>query len=356
MARLVENEGLLKDALKIYKDLYARTSSIRVLLEIARVNFELGNYQESKEAFLKSYKEGSLPQGVRSSIARYLLKIDKRIPTFIPSIGLSTDSNPMNFTSSKTVSVLGQTLNVVEPPENRSITGLNLGAKYNYPVSADSYVSIGSIIFDAPRSSFDKTSASFSVGKRNFLLDNSRLEFDLSRVWTKSNSDVLGKSLSLVRYPDVDSNWRYDLALGQDLVLDQPIYDSKYFDASATYFTNMSTNWPFEIQGGTSKVDREDLYNSNENYYLRALLTSNFSHFTPSFESGFRRTIYGSEDPFFLKQRFDSNIRHTLGLSLNSIDLEGLSPTFKVTYESNKSSIEYFSYEKIYASVTLEYM
>ena len=357
MAGLIEAEGLTEQAEEVLANLYDQTKSSRVLLELARVQFRLGRYVEADGNFRLVLRDFSPPQGVRDSVRRYLAVIAQRIPSFRPIISVSSDSNPLNFTSNRTVNVLGQALTVTEPPENKTTTGVSIGGIYSRPLVEDTSLSLTARLYDAPAEYFDKVTVVSALNQANFITENGVLELNAERVWTKNNTDTLNLSLGYTKLPVQEKPYRLSGNVGKNLVLDSSIYDSIYLDGSFTYFARQSSNYPIEVEIGAASVRRQDKYNSNDSKYVRSKISSKTSLLSPSYEFVTRQVMHRARDPFFLKVREDLNFVHTLGFDIrNYHDFIAAYPQLKIAFETNNSSIDYFDYEKLTVSVEYDFL
>ncbi|HSJ79841.1 MAG TPA: porin family protein, partial [Thiobacillus sp.] len=121
-------------AAAIFEPLLAETGSPRVKLELARALYLLQNYARAEQLFREVLARPDLPWRVGENIRVYLDEIDMATGFIKFSVGVVSDSNPRNFTSSREVIIGGQTLTVVPPEDNRHVTGVRLSVRGYRPL------------------------------------------------------------------------------------------------------------------------------------------------------------------------------------------------------------------------------
>lgn len=352
----LQNQNFLKAA-EIFGYVYERSGSNRALLEKARALFLAGQMEQSEGAFIKVYNDERTPQQVKRSIDPYLSSMKSRSFDVSGSLGLISDSNPMNFTYNKKVNALGTTLSVIKPSDNRLVQGLRGTVSATFPLNFIGNDQLDMIFTgdEYSASFFDKRSVDFSY-KRSFL-DNMYADFAIGyrKHWSNMSADYNLPYANLYYRPDGNPDYMYSYFVGYQNYLKNTVYDARIQKLNVSRTLMTSTVMPVELELGISSVDRVDDYNSNLSYLigLSSFLVFSSINALPSFI--YQSTNYRDVDPFFNEQRKDKNLRAGLELSKLKKKYGEATPSFGLFFEKNRSNISYFEYNKVFFELNFRY-
>ena len=191
--------GRYNEAAATFDDLAKHTDAPRVKLELGRSLFLAKRYQEAKRAFNEVYYSPGLPYEVRRSINVYLEKVDRKIGFFIPTLGLSIDSNPAKGTSSTDFLLFGVPVVLAQHERGRAF-GLQYGLSGRTPINRSSTISVlGSV----NGIKYAQSPNSFFNGNAAFSFDDKTQRFSLEsgvQYFRRENSDTLISPYTSVTY------------------------------------------------------------------------------------------------------------------------------------------------------------
>lgn len=340
-------------AATIFEQLLAETGSPRVKLELARALYMLEDYERSEQLFREVLALPGLPWRVGENIRVYLDEIDMATGYIKFGVGLVSDSNPRNFTNSREVIIGGQTLQVVEPEDNREVYGVRLSVRGYRPL-------------DEKR----RTTAFFTASYSDFpayTFDRLTGDVGLAQAvpgvpWLKAKAGFEGARLggdTLYRFPYVGALAAMAPSEGYRL-----LGEFKFGRLQVPQSPNLDSHNLFLI-GKLAYPPALGPALSNEATLERAEADAAFDSYRggslggtvvwPSDAWDTRFTLYGSAgtrnyqgmDPFFGDRRRDTRYVLSLDLLRPSLRIRGYRPQIGVMYEKTESTLDFYSFSKL---------
>jgi hypothetical protein len=344
-----------EEAAEILKLLYQETGSVRIELEFARSLFLAGNLADAKAQFIHILNQ-PIPITVRDKVEYYLSEIQKR-QTLKFTIGLFQDSNPGYVTSTRTVSILGQTLSYQPAQNTNTATGLAVALDAEREIIPQSgyfaQVNVNTVTFQT--SAFNKQDLDASFVKRWQGYDYKDLRAGYETMY-------YGGSV-LYNYPYLSSRFIFNQP-NQDYygfmvkggTLNYPLYtylNGSQTQANVFYNHNITRNLTayFEV-GGDSTIATESAYSSRGFYgTVGTQIAEDSTQLQASLKASRLQRNYWQSDPFWGQVRQDSGQLYFLSITKRDLYILGLRPSIDITYQSNNSSIPYFSYNKVFGGI-----
>ena len=344
-----------EEAVEILKLLYQETGAVRIELEFARSLFLTGNLADAKAQFIHILNQ-SIPITVRDKVEYYLSEIQKR-QTLKFTIGLFQDSNPGYVTSTRTVSIFGQTLSYQPAQNTNSATGLAVALDAEREIIPQSgyfaQVNVNTVTFQT--SAFNKQDLDASFVKRWQGYDYKDLRAGYETMY-------YGGSV-LYNYPYLSSRFVFNQP-NQDYygfmvkggTLNYPLYtylNGSQTQANVFYNHNITRNLTayFEV-GGDSTIATESAYSSRGMYgTIGTQIAEDSTQLQASLKASRLQRNYWQSDPFWGQVRQDSGQLYFFSVTKRDLYILGLRPSIDITYQSNNSSIPYFSYNKVFGGI-----
>jgi len=344
-----------EEAVEILKLLYQETGAVRIELEFARSLFLTGNLADAKAQFIHILNQ-SIPITVRDKVEYYLSEIQKR-QTLKFTIGLFQDSNPGYVTSTRTVSIFGQTLSYQPAQNTNSATGLAVALDAEREIVPQSgyfaQVNVNTVTFQT--SAFNKQDLDASFVKRWQGYDYKDLRAGYETMY-------YGGSV-LYNYPYLSSRFVFNQP-NQDYygfmvkggTLNYPLYtylNGSQTQANVFYNHNITRNLTayFEV-GGDSTIATESAYSSRGMYgTIGTQIAEDSTQLQASLKASRLQRNYWQSDPFWGQVRQDSGQLYFFSVTKRDLYILGLRPSIDITYQSNNSSIPYFSYNKVFGGI-----
>ena len=354
MGMLSMQNGLLNEAIEIFKYLKERTDSPRVELELAWALYLNKNYLESRFIFKELLTERSIPDTIRPTLKGIVSDIDKRTSSFSWMFGVKRDSNPMNFTDEKTIQILGQEVNVVEPSENKETNGLWVNARWTKRLSDSYSAGVDGYFFDAPSNYFDYqilgADLNYFIGQSGQYSLTGRAEYKKTTI----NQDYSDLSLRFTKQMGLKSTSEFSIIVGENNLTDTDVFDSTYLQGSFGKIFREDKPVPLKARIGLSSVLRDDKYNSNDSLFGGLDFYSKSLPINITYSIDVKTTKHREVDPFFLKKRDDFLVSSSLSFEAPGtfLILNNYIPVITLTYITNDSKIDYFDYSKILLDVT----
>jgi outer membrane protein len=352
--------GDLENAERTFRALARKTDSPRVKLELARTLFALKRYSESRLLFNQVLLDPDVPWGVRDNIEAFLRQIDEAEGYARFAVSLVSDSNPRNISSQREFTIGGFRLTFVPPADNKRVTGLRYAVQAMQPIDrggrlsayfAGSYVDYPNIIFDRLTADFGLVKGIDQAGRASvragmeggtfggrelyqfpyvglaFLLTQSALhrvtaQARVGRVNFPNfgSLDARYHAMALSAVRSVDDA----LALALNLTLERSDAAERAFS-----YTDVSIgpgiSWLIAAPALLAKLDLS--YGERD---------------------------YADADPFFGGMRSDCRARMDLAVRSKHWRLFNFTPALIVSLERNRSSLDFYSYKKVSASIALE--
>ncbi|HMM46395.1 MAG TPA: porin family protein [Thiobacillaceae bacterium] len=347
-------------AATIFEPLLAETGSPRVKLELARALFLLGQYERSERLFREVLAQPDLPWRVGENIRAYLDEIDMATGYVRFSLGIVSDSNPRNFTSSREVMIGGQTLTVVPPEDNRSVHGVRLSVRGYRPLDEQHRTTafFTASYSDFPARTFDRLTGDAGVAQ---TVPGVR--------WLKAKAGFEGSRLggeTLYRFPYVGAlaamapSDGYRL-LGEFKFGRLQVPEMPYLDAHNLFLIGKLAHPPAFGLAFSNEVTLERSETRESPYSYRGGGLGG-TVVWPSAAWDARFTLYGSVglrrydaiDPIFGDRRSDTRYVASLDLLRPSLRIRGYRPQIGVVYEKTDSTLDFYSFSKLGLRFQLE--
>jgi hypothetical protein len=343
------------EAVEIFKILYQLTAAVRIELELARSLFLSGNLPDAKAQFIDILNK-SIPITVRDKVEYYLSEIQKRQNVKVV-IGIYQDSNPGYVTSARTVSIFGQTLSYQPAQNTNSETALAVGLEAERELLPQSgyFVQANVNTSTYQTSAFNKQNIDVNFTKR-------WQGYDYKDLRIGNDSMYYGGSI-LYNYPYVssrfvfnESNQDYYGFLVKAGTLNYPSYS--YLNGSQTqgnvfYNHNLTQNLTAYLEvGGDSTPATQPAYSSHGFYgTIGTQIADDSTQLQANLKASLLQRNYWDSDPFWGLVRRDSGQLYFLSIIKRDLYVLGLRPSIDITYQSNNSTIPFFTYNKIFGGI-----
>ena len=361
LAIQLANDGKYREANEFLLNLYERTGSSRVLLEGARVLYTAGEYIEAEKLF-RAVLELEPPMMVQERVARYLDEITTANGRFDFSIGFVSDTNPRAATSSKTITLFGQTYTYNPGFDTSPKTGMSYSLLAEKSLGKKNNVVIGLAINGAKfqDTALDRTSIEESVSYR--LMDMPRLSMRIASEQYFLAGDYLYNmpsiSLRHVKESSNETYWTNEVKLGQITYKDYDYLGGMIYTYNTGFGKPIAEN---VILGAELSIDKMSAQESPYSYNTKsASLLLNV--FVPDYyikyqvRASLSRRDFESEDPFFGAVRSDKRSGVYLNILKSNWRFYGMAPVLDIGYEKNSSTIELYSYKRVISTVSFKKM
>jgi hypothetical protein len=343
------------EAVEVFKILYQLTAAVRVELELARSLFLSGNLLDAKAQFIDILSK-PIPITVRDKVEYYLSEIQKRQSVKV-IIGIYQDSNPGYVTSARTVSIFGQTLSYQPAQNTNSETALAVGLEAERELLPQSgyfaQANINTSTFQT--SAFNKQDIDLSLTKR-------WQGYDYKDLRIGNDTMYYGGSI-LYNYPYVSSrfvfnepNQDYYGFLVKAGTLNYPSYaylNGSQTQANVFYNHNLTQNLTAYLEvGGDSTPATQPAYSSHGFYgTIGTQIAEDSTQLQANLKASLLQRNYWDSDPFWGQVRRDSGQLYFLSITKRDLYVLGLRPSIDITYQSNNSTIPFFTYNKLFGGI-----
>lgn len=337
-------------AIDIFRSVYQATRAVRVQLELARSLFLAGKLGEAKIEFI-SILEKPVPITVRDRVEWYLSEIQKRSTAKI-YVGFFQDSNPGQITAGRTFNVLGQELAYQPSLTTQPQIGLNISAEVERELVSRSGLFLQSSVatFTYPTQVFNRQIADVSFIKRwqDYNYKDVRLGNEIS---------YYGGNL-LYNSPYVSTRWVFNQP-NQDAwgvwakaaALNYPAYPylngsqvQVQFQYLKNYYQNVSGNVEFGVDRTSAAESAYSSYGASASFGVQ--LAEDVTQMQVNLKATFLRRSYWAVDPVWGDIRSDSGRVLSIMLTKRDFYVFGLRPEIGYIYQSNNSSLPFYSYSK----------
>jgi len=350
--------GRYDEAAATFKELTLRTDAPRVKLELARSLFLAKRYREAKHVFNDVYYSAGLPYEVRRAINIYLEKIDRKIGYFVPTIGLSVDTNPTRATSATDFLLFGVPVVLRQNERGRAI-GVQYGVAGRTPLNSSSTLSVvgavSGVKYLQSRNSFVNADVGLSFDDTE---DKISLETGV-QFSRRESSDTLispylagtyrlnGTSPSQTDITVAASynTFRYNYYLNGPVLQASTRHGTQIFKATTLItaahasITRTVDSRYSQIEGGLSA----NLYHSLKVIAADVVLSSDVG-----------KRVFSGTDPLFGSTRNDTDF--DLGIRfLRTKPFKRLFPSIGIKYERRFSSLPFYSYAETGVTADLLY-
>jgi hypothetical protein len=345
-------------AISIFDDLYKETGAVRVQLELARSLYLSNRLEEAKAQFIDILnKPESIPITVRDKVEWYVSEIQKR-QSFKFTISAFQDSNPGYVTSARTVSIMGQTLSYQPSQAAQPELALNLGVQAEREIfeGENYFAQIGANTLTYQTSAYNKQTYDASISKRwqDYNYKDLKVGYETmyyggyafytapyvsSRfVFNKQNQDYYGFNVkgATINYPT------YTYLNGTQVL------------ASGFYNHNITRNITAYFEAGADRTSATQTAYSSYGMYgtLGTQLAEDRYNIQATLKASVLQRNYWDSDPLWGEVRQDSGRLYFFSITKRDFYVLGLRPSIDITYQSNNSSIAYFSYSKVIGGIS----
>ena len=345
-------------ASEIFGDLYEETKAVRVQLEWARSLYLAGRLTEAKAQFIDILnKPESIPITVRDKVEWYVSEIQKQ-QSFKFTLSLFQDSNPGYITSTKTASIMGQTLSYQPAQPAKTEATLNIGLQAEREVGEGSgfFTQLGVNTLTYQTSTYNKQTYDASVSKRwqDYNYKDLKLGYETMYygghtyynypyistrfIFNSSDQDYYGFNLKggTINYPT------YSYLSGTQVL------------TSAFYNHNITRNLSAYFEAGVDRTTAtQQAYSS---YGAYATIGSQIAYDPTNVQATIKASAlqrnYWDSDPLWSQLRQDSGRLYFFSITKRDFYILGLRPSIDITYQSNNSSIPFFTYSKTIGGIS----
>jgi hypothetical protein len=353
------NRGDYSSSIALFEALLAETHSLRVKLELARARFMARDYEKSRILLNEVLVTPELPWRVEETIRLFLAEIDEETGFIKFSIGMTSDTNPRNFTSSREVILGRQSLTVVPPADNRKVHGIRFAARGYQSLNKQRKASgfLTASYSDFSGSTFDRLNA--DIGLSHEIPDSP---------WLKAKIGVEGAILDgnvLYRLPYLGfgailshgiRHLHAELKLGELSIPQMP-----FMHAHSLALDTKLAHPPSKALAISNGLSLERSIAEEAAYsYLAGHIGATGVWQTPwldlrlTLSGSVGKRIYDAPDPFFGARRYDSMSRFSLDVLRPSWRVFGYRPQFGIMYEQTTSNLDYYSFKKTGLNILLE--
>lgn len=304
--------------------------------------------------------EPELPWRVRDNVEAFLRRIDDIEGYARFSLSLVSDSNPRNIGSQREFTIAGLRLNFVPPQDNRHVTGLRYGVEAMQPISAESLFSayFSGAYLDYPGSDLDRLTVDLGLAKGLDRAGRARLRGGVE-AGTFGGTPLYDFPYAALAYVVSQSALHRvtgEAKLGRIEFRDYGYLDAAYGSVSLSGVRSLSETLGLGLNVALERANAYDRPFS----YTGTSLGPTFSWLLaePALlikgELSLGKRDYAAADPFFGAGRTDRRTRLELSARSKQWRLFGFTPALVLALERNRSSIDFYEYEKVNASVALE--
>lgn len=355
----VEAMGLTPNlAAQIFGDLYQETKAVRIQLEWARSLYLAGRLSEAKVQFIDILnKPDSIPITVRDKVEWYIGEIQKQ-QSIKFTISLFQDSNPGYVTSTKTVSIMGQTLSYQPTQPAKTEAALNIGLQAERELTDGSgyFAQLGVNTLTYQTSAYNKQTYDASVTKRwqDYNYKDLKLGFETMYYGGYTYYNYLYASTRFVFNSTNQDYYGFNLKGG---TISYPIYtylSGMQVLTSAFYNHNITRNISAYFEAGVDRTTAtQEAYSS---YGMYATLGTQLAHDSTNVQTTIKASAlqrnYRDSDPLWGQVRQDAGRLYFFSVTKRDFYILGLRPSIDITYQSNHSSIPFFTYGKTIGGVS----
>jgi hypothetical protein len=348
----------ISQAISIFRQLYTDTRSSRVQLELARSLFLGGRLAESKVEFIDILLK-DIPITVRDKVEWYISEIQKR-DTAKFYVGVFQDSNPGQITASRSFNLFGQNLAYQPSQPTSPAFGLNLSAEVERELSPNSsfFLQVSAATFTYATADFNRQIADSSVIKR--WQDTHYKDIRLG------NELMFYGGAFLYNSPYVSSRWIFSRADGDSYgffmkaaSLNYPNYsylNGTQTQVQAQYLYNATRNVAVNAELGVDRTAaQESAYSS---YGMFASLGLQIAESATQLQANLKATVlsrhYWQVDPIWGEVRNDTGRMYSITVTKRDFYIFGLRPEVGYVFQSNNSSLPFYSYSKGMVGVFLK--
>lgn len=353
-------EGDYERAAAVLRELLGKTGSPRVKLELARALFHAGKHREAKALFQEVAQRPDTPWRVRDNIEHFVRDIEARTGYWKMGVALVQDSNPRNLTSQREFSIGGVALTFTPAQPAERVTGLRVTGSGSTPVieplQAAGYLTASYV--DYPNEDLDRLTVDAGIAKSLTASGRVRakagIEFGTLGGSRLYSFPYAGVASLLAASPAF--RLEGELKAGKVEFPDFPFLDARY--ASAALSARRAL-WEGGALSLGARVESSRARERPYSYYgmeigpgLSTLWEGSAFLVDAAASIGSRK--YEEADPIFGRRR--SDLKRRLEITVGNKRWRWLNHRIAsaLSLESNRSSVEFYSYEKVNLSITME--
>lgn len=345
----------IDEAVKVFQQLYEETGSIRVQLELARSLYIAEQLPDAKAQFIDILQK-PMPITVRDKVEWYLSEIQKRQSAKV-YVGVFQDSNPGQITSERTFELFGQLFEYQPPTPVDTQTAFSLALQAERELQPKSGIyaqaSVSTLTYET--ASYNKQIIDLSMAKRwedyNFKdirIGNQSMFFggkflynmpyvSSTAVFNRPNQDYYGFSglVGQLEYPDYS------------------YLDGTQAQIRGFYNHNLTENLTAYVEVGADHSFTQEKAYSSTGFY--GAIGTQVAHSPSSLQLNLKATFstrkYNGVDPVWGVTRNDNGQIFHASLVKRDFYILGMTPVIEATYQTNKSNIGFFGYQKLFVGL-----
>jgi len=354
---IFEGTGDLAHAVREFRLMLVRDPKLpRPRLELARALFLMKDYEGARYNF-EQVMATDIPPMVRHNIDHFLYVIREQVPTFNLAIEMVNDSNPIQQTSAKTVTIGGLNYQLNSTAPGKAVTGIlvNVGARLPLPADPSWYVRLASQWWDFPNKDMDQdyflatVGKSVRLGRHTMSVEVGVHQFQYQ--WRPlyhgavyrlldhfQQRPTLGWQIDLERretayfhYRYLDG-WQYIASL--DGIYTPSVEDRLEGGLIYVYSRAQASSFTFANPSAVARISHE---------WPGGLITGASVQFGVS--------IYRGIDPFFGIRRMDHDGRVEVDVLDRQIQMNQFSPRLSFGYIRHVSNIRLYAYKRAYVNL-----
>lgn len=352
-----EGMGDLADAAGEFRLMLIRDPKLpRPRLELARALFLMKDYEGARYNF-EQVMATDIPPAVRHNIDHFLYVIREQVPTFNLAIEMVNDSNPIQRTSAKTVTIGGLNFRLNSTAPARAVTGMlvNAGARIPLPGDPSWYVRLNSQWWDFPNKDMDQdyfqatAGKSVRLGRHTLSLEIGAQQFQYQ--WQPLYHGAVYRLLDYFQqHPTL--GWKIDLERRDTSYFHYPYLDGWQAIASldGIYTPSVENRLESGLIYVYSRARAPSFTFANPNIFARVthewpggLITGASVQYGVS--------IFKGMDPFFGVTRMDHDGRVELDVLDRQIQMDQFSPRLSIGYIRHDSNIRLYAYKRAYVNL-----
>lgn len=344
----------------MFRALLERTDAPRVKLELARALYLQQRRLEARALFRTVLLDRALPWQVRDNIEAYLREIDEAEGYLRFSVSLVSDSNPRNITNQREFTIGGIRLSFVPPTDNEKVTGLRYTVQALQPVSPGGRLAayFSGALADFTGSALDRSTIDAGLARDVGADGGTRIKagieagtFGGSRLY-----DFPYVGLSQLLSQSATHRASGELKLGRVHFPDYRYLDAVHASMAASLERGLT---PSVAMSAHASVEFSEAREKPYTYYGWALgpgltwyLAEPAVALRTTLSYGIRR--YAAVDPLFGEPRSDAKAGMEFSLRSKQWRWMNLRPALVLSFEENRSSIEFYGYKKANVSISME--
>ncbi|MCM8558275.1 tetratricopeptide repeat protein [Sphingomicrobium sediminis] len=333
-------EGRPEEAVDVLSDLYARSPTPRIRLELARALMLSGRLGEARQLFVEAYDDDP-PAAVKSSILVFIDRIDRQRGRLKLQASIARFGNPLRQPDTYSFDFGGIELTFEPDDEYRDIWGITLGGQYDRQIADDTSVAVSASYRELRGDLADRFTG--NVGVQHRLGPRVSATVGAARLDQKFQSFTL--PFTRVAYTET---------LGPRAAL-QPALTVGYFfsdagsslsgvqvEASLPYLFTPTPTQRFAVGPIFQRREAGFAEQSFTSIGLRASAQWRFEEVSLELSLRGRLTRFDEIDPFWLERREEAGASVAAAISSERLRVGSFVPGLTISCDLVSSSIDYF--------------